>query len=103
MLILYKKVPRGKEKMKILLGAGIIAGLLASASAQAQIVDLGIDAQTTENAKPSVDSLPEIKNLRTEKKAQQTQVKALPSEPFCPLFVIFAAKNDFLCGCGNGS
>ena len=64
--------------MKILLGAGIIAGLLASASAQAQIVDLGIEAQTTENAKPSVDSLPEIKNLRAEKKAQQTQEKEQP-------------------------
>lgn len=58
--------------MKILLGAGIIAGLLTSASAQAQIVDLGIETQTTEKAKPSVDSLPEIKNLRAEKKAPQT-------------------------------
>ena len=64
--------------MKILLGAGIIAGLLTSASAQAQIVDLGIETQTTEKAKPSVDSLPEIKNLRAEKKAQQTQEKEQP-------------------------
>ena len=63
--------------MKILLGAGILAGLLASAMAQAQIVDLGIEAQSEEQAKPSVDSLPEIKDLRAEKQSPQPQT----SEP----------------------
>ena len=64
--------------MKVLFWVGLLSGLIAAgqAGAQIQVIDLGMESSSAEEVsktKPSVDSLPEIKDLQAEQKEKTTE------------------------------